>query len=859
MFLVIKRKYLRAGVAAFIFFVLFICLRQYYLTRASDDFDHIDSLSATLKMAGSEVEKSRKFNSLANKLMKRKLREDVDNVYYSLETKITKDVTSLKIPDYFKQTPKSRIKKGPFDPRFTLAAYFEYLTQNKRPLSQIELPFHWSDWVDVSPLDPLFFNKHEYPVMNCSIFDNREYQAKKFPENDKSPDWHKGALDPNKFCRTTSQNTSVFGLELVINGSFGRMTEQQAILAARTYLYSLAPNPLSILFLTKDGSYHLPIAREKTPIISGGPISRAVENRLRKLLFLNTLEVFRQLQKERAPAKKFVTTDYEIPLKHEDFVIDPTQILLDLHTKENERDLSKHELMYRDALLTSMALKDNPPKYFLEAQVFDTVICDHYDWRFFNGLHYQSEENSLSLHRLVRTWLSFTRKLGFKTWAAHGTLLAWHFNGMNFPWDDDVDVQMPIQDFLKLSAMFNQSLIVEDVEDGFGRFFLDCATYVTTRTHGNGNNNIDARFIDIDSGLYIDITALAVSDEKPSDRFKDLIPKSIQNVVTKYKDINYSMKFYNCRNFHFVSLAEVSPLVRTFFDGELAYVPKNHVKLLKQEYGDGIIRRQHAGRVYLGQLRIWVDQEILMVFLRHPDKWDTFYSHHQKTAASAYLPRAQGDLTSTEFDKLQNLSENDLFRLLHHDDIFIRYQKTRDLTMFHEAETTRFLLGKSTEALVLQAPDLPPLKFDPFLHTMHQQYLTFEDNVIRYQKLALYSDKAKRLGLGVKSLERVISPDTLNHGSDSLFPATLDVKIVKVEEIRKPEVKEPEKKESENKDSVKEGPEKKEFENKEAEKKELEKQEFDNKEPDKKESEKKESENKDSENQEPETKESSAQ
>lgn len=53
-------------------------------------------------------------------------------------------------------------------------------------------------------------------------------------------------------------------------------------------------------------------------------------------------------------------------------------------------------------------------------------------------------EQSLTLHRLIRTWLSFTRKTGITTWIAHGSLLSWYWNGIAFPWDNDIDVQVQL-------------------------------------------------------------------------------------------------------------------------------------------------------------------------------------------------------------------------------------------------------------------------------------------------------------------------------------------------------------------------------------------------------------------------------
>ncbi|MCG8711191.1 LicD family protein, partial [Brenneria sp. 4F2] len=60
-----------------------------------------------------------------------------------------------------------------------------------------------------------------------------------------------------------------------------------------------------------------------------------------------------------------------------------------------------------------------------------------------------------------------------------------------------------------------------DPREGNGKFLVDVGTSITVRTHGNDQNNIDARFVDIDSGLYVDITGLSVSSNPQRDNFKD--------------------------------------------------------------------------------------------------------------------------------------------------------------------------------------------------------------------------------------------------------------------------------------------------------------------------------------------------
>ncbi|RKP29207.1 hypothetical protein METBISCDRAFT_31826 [Metschnikowia bicuspidata] len=662
--------------------------------------------------------------------MKRKLKEDVEDKFFVLDTKITKKQTQLQIPQYFEQKVSKRLSRVPFDPRFTLAAYYAYLIQFKRPLEDLELPFHWSDWMDMSTLEKVIYLSSTN--ITCDYFDHRQYQNITFTQKGKTSDTHKGAVDPREFCVNVPKNGS-FELGYNITHSGGRMTKEKAIMAALSYVHTLFPNPESILFLTKDGSYHVRIARKKQSIVSGNEIGQFITQLRKKDKSINTLKAFQKLQKVHPAEKRNIFTDYEVRLKHEDFVIEPSLILLELHRKESERPLSRQEMNLQRALVTSLELKKDRPKYFYEAKIYDTSVGDHYDWRFFSGFLKNSQESVMVLHRLMRSWLSFTRKLGLNTWIAHGSLLSWHFNGLAFPWDDDIDVQMPVQDLLKLSGRFNQSIIVEDAEEGFGRFFLDCGTYIASREHGNGDNNIDARFIDIDTGLYIDITALAVSDEEAKN-FKSLIPDKVKHLLANNKDINNYLQVYNCRNNHFASLEELSPLVRTLYDGELAYVPRNYPTILRKEYGEGVTLRLYKGKVYLGQLRIWVHKNPLTVFLRNPNEWDLHFKDKSHLGMKL-LPPAKGDLSVNELNKLQNLSEDNLFRLLNHDDVFLQYQVSHGFTLFHEAEGMRLQMGKSTEAMMYRAPDLPPLYYEPFLFRMRKAYTTFEANVERYEKL----------------------------------------------------------------------------------------------------------------------------
>jgi len=73
--------------------------------------------------------------------------------------------------------------------------------------------------------------------------------------------------------------------------------------------------------------------------------------------------------------------------------------------------------------------------------------------------------------------------------------------------------------------------------------------------------------------------------------------------------------------------------------------------------------------------------------------------------------------------------------LLQNDDILKDYIASREMTLVHENEIMHLLFGKSTARIVSHAPDFRPLKYDPFLHGMRQNYNTYEKEVERYKQL----------------------------------------------------------------------------------------------------------------------------
>jgi hypothetical protein len=280
---------------------------------------------------------------------------------------------------------------------------------------------------------------------------------------------------------------------------------------------------------------------------------------------------------------------------------------------------------------------ENHPKFFYEALVEESKLGGHYDWRFFQKLDYSEYERKAILHRLTRAWLRFANSVGIKTWLAHGTLMGWYWNGMNLPWDQDVDVQVTATSLLYIAKFYNQSLLVDLSEDnqplniGIGKYLLEVSLSFAYRKQGNGENNIDARLIDVSTGMYVDITGLAITDGcndvefDDNDEFNQVLDehflekkRSLTIAIDELKrdwtiarDRHFQKQdLVNCRDNHFYRVDEISPLRRTLFEGVMAFVPHAFDRILTREYPKGLWKLQFADHTFRPMRRLWTPTRV---------------------------------------------------------------------------------------------------------------------------------------------------------------------------------------------------------------------------------------------------------
>lgn len=277
-------------------------------------------------------------------------------------------------------------------------------------------------------------------------------------------------------------------------------------------------------------------------------------------------------------------------------------------------------------------------KYFHEASLFGSGKGFHYDWRFFKTSNYSPYERTAILQRLTRAWLRFTKEIGLRAWLAHGTLLGWYWNGLNMPWDEDLDVQITMKGLVDLAERYNQSVVIDltDDEPTGHMYFVDVNPNFLQRERGNGANVIDARFIDMSSGLYVDITGLAVSDDleavqnspgsKEQSRLHKIFDPDYEETAMLFDFVEGLREsterrlreletekwkaglLYNCKDNHFFLLGELEPEM-TYFEGEEAIVPSKYMKILNREYFRGTRALQHQDWWFSQAFGLWLPRE----------------------------------------------------------------------------------------------------------------------------------------------------------------------------------------------------------------------------------------------------------
>lgn len=158
------------------------------------------------------------------------------------------------------------------------------------------------------------------------------------------------------------------------------------------------------------------------------------------------------------------------------------------------------------------------------------------------------------------------------------------------PWDFDADVQVTEADMYFLSAYYNMTIYYYQYEGATeGRFFLlKVNPHFKYRELNDKLNLIDARWIDMQTGLFIDITAARYNPNHPEG----------SGVLYDKNGHEYKVRTYSLNvKPIFMSLHDhlqdkfVFPLLDTTFEGFPAKIPYRYKEMLASEYGPWALER----------------------------------------------------------------------------------------------------------------------------------------------------------------------------------------------------------------------------------------------------------------------------
>ncbi|KAL2211413.1 hypothetical protein CC79DRAFT_1268137, partial [Sarocladium strictum] len=175
------------------------------------------------------------------------------------------------------------------------------------------------------------------------------------------------------------------------------------------------------------------------------------------------------------------------------------------------------------------------------------------------------DERQTAVSGLVQSYLTTMNDLKVQTWLMHGTLLGWWWGKRVMPWDPDADFQITEADMFYLAAYYNMTTYRHRPEAlGEDRdYLLEINPCFAHRDMDDRLNIIDARWIDMKTGLFVDITAARYA----------LNHRQGEGVL-------YDKNGHEFRDTY------LYPLQQTTFEKTPALIPYRYKAMLQSEYGE---------------------------------------------------------------------------------------------------------------------------------------------------------------------------------------------------------------------------------------------------------------------------------
>ncbi|SCU86771.1 LAFA_0E02960g1_1 [Lachancea sp. 'fantastica'] len=479
-----------------------------------------------------------------------------------------------------------------FDPRFTIATYYRYLRDS--PDVQ-KVPFNWYDWKDLGSK----LNKLTYP--NGPLCDDIYTEI-----GLEQPDGNRKGLPEISIEKGSKSNFCTPNLNSPVQFRVRRLQdrcEAEALaLQAASFLFHDGLRPANLIFLNGNGrskivgttftdnnqsliNSTLVESFLKDGSVAGRDPDEPFTEKSPSVIFDPTAEYSKLFRSNETAIKK--------PLSYLS-AVGPDRFEFRLQEELNALRVKSiltisEQNFVNNLMYVQEHLKVGAPefKYFHEASDI-TSDGNKYqtfmDSRFFSGLIGDHWQRQRIFNALTRAWLHFVESENLASWLAHESLHGYLFTGSRFPWSPSTSFQMPLHDLGLLAKNFNQSLVIAPANEGNGRYFVDVQPFIASRNSADGVNNVDARFIDIDSGFYIDIFGLGYSSH-PLDalRFQNKYGTD-HGDRPNTEDFKREHGILSERNGRGLLLAEISPLRLSRYHGLPVRVPLSTLTVLKDEY-----------------------------------------------------------------------------------------------------------------------------------------------------------------------------------------------------------------------------------------------------------------------------------
>ncbi|KAH7375277.1 LicD family-domain-containing protein [Plectosphaerella cucumerina] len=219
----------------------------------------------------------------------------------------------------------------------------------------------------------------------------------------------------------------------------------------------------------------------------------------------------------------------------------------------------------------------------------DSSIDGNYDDRFAKHA-LGKEEHRAASKVLIQTYLATIRDLGMDTWIMHESLLGWWWNKKSLPWEDHHSVFITETTLYHLAAFYNMTTHYYEysaIPKG-RKYLLDINPHYTDRDSEESSNAVDARWIDTETGLYLDISTA---------RYDTNIPAGEGFIICKDR-----------QKFKYTS---IFPLLDTKFENVPVRIPFEYRDLLVKEYGkEALTDKKFKNYDFDDSKSEWVSQSI---------------------------------------------------------------------------------------------------------------------------------------------------------------------------------------------------------------------------------------------------------